>query len=508
MPPKRHKNPERDSAVGGLGDDPDDTLRAASEEEDSEEEEEAARQFLAAADPEFAEVIQAPLEPLVPVEEEEILEDPEPVQEPEALIAQVAPVAPAPALVVQPVLAPLPQPLVPPPAPAVQIMAYAGSQIALIPSYDGDKTKDVEMWMATVDRCVQQFNWHDNEQICSVVKNKLTGKAAFWLETERRKGTEIDIWEDVVAAAAVAAVVAQAGPPIIAAAAAIPAVAAATGLKTIMIRRFRLRLEAMEATEAVMDLHFRAGEAIHEFFDRVAWAIEVKNHTFTPAQKLEPGYIQQRDADVFAFFCAGLPLRYREFAMTGAAPVTPDDLLQRCLQMEATTTKVKKINMLSTSVAEETTQQSQDGTEVKPDTAVEMLTKEIAALKAELKCYNCGGQGHFSRECPKPKKQPPSNQPQRRGGWRAGNRGNRGFRGYRGNRGNGGYRGGRGRGFTPAANFGQPYQQQQPFGYAQPPQPQYGYSGGRGGSAANAQRGIFSTHYSFDDEFNQFNQGN
>jgi hypothetical protein len=162
----------------------------------------------------------------------------------------------------------------PPPQPSN--MAYGGSQIALVPTYNVDIHKDVEMWIATVDRCTIQFDWKSNRQIASVVKNKLVGKAAFLPETERRKNLQYIYWNDQGIDATLV-------PPVI---------VAEMGLKTKMIQRFKTRINQLEA---VMHLTIRATESIHKFYDRVRWATEIKNHTATEACRKEAGYILGRD---------------------------------------------------------------------------------------------------------------------------------------------------------------------------------------------------------------------
>jgi hypothetical protein len=81
-----------------------------------------------------------------------------------------------------------------------------GNQIVLLPTFDGEAGSDVDMWIAVFLRMAQQLNWIDavitpdqDTRLASVAKNKLIGKAAFWLDTERRGGAETDIWDTIYA---------------------------------------------------------------------------------------------------------------------------------------------------------------------------------------------------------------------------------------------------------------------------------------------------------------------
>jgi uncharacterized small protein (DUF1192 family) len=56
--------------------------------------------------------------------------------------------------------------------------------------------------------------------------------------------------------------------------------------------------------------------------------------------------------------------------------------------------RTKRIAALSAETNEEKEEESPIG----------LLTKEIAALKAEMKCFNCQKKGHFASACPDPKK--------------------------------------------------------------------------------------------------------
>jgi hypothetical protein len=79
------------------------------------------------------------------------------------------------------------------------------SQIALLPAFDGEPGSAVDMWIAVFLRMARQFTWiggnapnaEQDAQLASVAKNKLIGKAAFWLDTERRGGAETDLWETI-----------------------------------------------------------------------------------------------------------------------------------------------------------------------------------------------------------------------------------------------------------------------------------------------------------------------
>jgi hypothetical protein len=102
----------------------------------------------------------------------------------------------------------------------------------------------------------------------------------------------------------------------------------------------------------------------------------------------------------------------------------------------------KRIAALSAEANEE----NRKATEESP---IELLTKEIAAIKAEMKCFNCQKKGHFASACLDPKKPKPGQGLGNRGG--RGNRGNRG-QGQRG----GGQRGGGGGGYQPAPNYVRP----------------------------------------------------
>jgi hypothetical protein len=142
-----------------------------------------------------------------------------------------------------------------------------------------------------------------------------------------------------------------------------------------------------------MDLAMKSNETINVFYVRVKWAMEVKNHSISMADKALAPYIADRDRDLFTFFLAGVPSKYREFAMSGENPPTdPTTLRKRCAQLEAMQSRTKRIATLS----------AKTNKEKEEDSPIELLTKEIAALKAEMKCFNCQKKGHFASACPDP----------------------------------------------------------------------------------------------------------
>jgi hypothetical protein len=158
-------------------------------------------------------------------------------------------------------------------------------------------------------------------------------------------------------------------------------------------------ISQLEATESFMDLVMKSNETINVFYVWVKWAMEVKNHSISMENKAMAPYIADRDRDLFTFFLAGLPSKYWEFAVSGENPPTNQTTLRkRCAQLEAMQSRTKGIAALSAEVNKE---------KVVKESPIELLTREIAALKAEMKCFNCQKKGHFATACPNPKKAKP-----------------------------------------------------------------------------------------------------
>jgi hypothetical protein len=83
-----------------------------------------------------------------------------------------------------------------------------------------------------------------------VAKNKLIGKAAFWLNTERRGGAETDLYDTI-----------HANPGAVP-----PTPHTHIGLKDGLIAMFKVDISQLEATEAVMDLIMKSNDTINVFY--------------------------------------------------------------------------------------------------------------------------------------------------------------------------------------------------------------------------------------------------
>ena len=288
---------------------------------------------------------------------------------------------------------------------AQQANQATASQLNAVPDFTGEVSQDIELWLKAVDRAGVTFNWLPAVK-ASAAKQKLTGKAAFWLESQRRMNREYPQWEHDD-----------------------------EGIKNALLGRFKSRLTQIEATEAISRLQQKKGEPVREFYDRVIWAVDVKNHSFTAAQKAEAWYANIRDADIYTFFSAGLQPHILQKAMSGGnPPLNNADLLERADAIEKALAKATTGGYVHEVQVASVHAEGEEPAEFDP-------AKEIAALKlqlSQLECFNCRETGHFSRNCPKPRTG-------NRGGFQSGRgRGQSPWRGQGTSGNRGGFRGGRG----------------------------------------------------------------
>ena len=360
-----------------------------------------------------------------PIEEEDQappIFHPQPIEGPELPILPILPP-------VQPPLGPPPPPPPPPdpqPHPIPDMAQPAqnnaqGGQLAALPTYDGKK--DIDIWLEQIDHAQRAFGWN-HQTTADAAKTKLVDEGAVWIAGQRRLGNELLSWDD--------------GP-------------ADDRLRAALRARFKPTVTALEATDAISDLKQKDAETVSGFYDRVVWAVDVKNSlSWTEEQKQQANYAVVRDGDIRAFFMAGIKREIKEFVIgAGEPPVQVAAMLERARAAEAAFRRRAAAVM---SVQNAGGNDGDDDDRGGNGITVAELKKEIDLLKSQIKCYNCDKFGHMRRECPM------------KGRGRGARRGGRGRRGQ-------GY-GGRGRGrgaggvFIPMANLGQfgygSYQQGQP----------------------------------------------
>ena len=239
----------------------------------------------------------------------------------------------------------------------------SGSQLNQLPEFDGSASKDVDIWIWNVERCARQFNWTDAMR-CAAAQGRMTGAAAYWLHAKQLAGINFNTWTDGVG---------DAQP----------------NLKTALLARFKILINALVAADAVTNLDQKKTEAVSDFYDRVIVAVDRKNFSYTAAQKANDDYKEKMMADVFVFFHAGLLPYIKSRATSGTdQPITAPTLLSSAIQAELHFAKKGKPI---------------------PIEAVESVQRSGKQFKrpfdlAKVKCFNCNVLGHFSKDCTAPRR--------------------------------------------------------------------------------------------------------
>lgn len=267
--------------------------------------------------------------------------------------------------------------------------AIQGSQLNAISKYDG--TADVEAWIAEMDRAAIQFKW-DDAQTAAAAKGKLTDGASQWLRSAEMCSYIYNIWKDGTDKSKM--------------------------LSEALIARFGVEMAATRATDAVRDLKQKHDESVGSFHDRVVRQLDKKNYKYTQKEKQEASYQKGFAADICTFFGAGLREEIRQRVLSVPnPPQTHQELLKAAKVVEATESTAAtraKANVLEIQNARPSSDMGEAISMESPPSGWSMEEMTLCMVEAMRKfkqpsgkkftCFNCKGEGHYSSECPSPKK--------------------------------------------------------------------------------------------------------
>ena len=231
----------------------------------------------------------------------------------------------------------------------------SGSQLNSLPKFEGKEGLEVRNFLEAAENARGQFNWGHDTTIAAVIY-RMTGPAQDWIRGKKMMGATYEGaagWRD---------------------------------LKTQMLERFSPVITSATAVDAVKDLRQHHDETVSEFHDRIIHALDRKNHTYTPVQKTEDAYLAAFRADLVTFFLGGLRESISKKVMgVPEPPNTPDAALQAARAAEAAEAR-QKVPIMAVD-----------------ETEPEELEVD-AVQRKKTQCFNCQGFGHWSRECPSPRR--------------------------------------------------------------------------------------------------------
>ena len=261
-------------------------------------------------------------------------------------------------------------------------MAVQGGQLNTLVSYSGEEGIEVEAWIQAVETAKSTFEW-TNAQTAGAAKSKLTGAAQLWLLCETEDGTAFDQWPD---------------------------------LKTAIKSRFTMAINEQIASNAIAELKQKEDESVASFYDRCRRAVQKKNYSVTDATKQTDPYKNQVKVDVLLFFLAGLKptIKHRfpqphpttlDDAVKAAKAIESENVHRRPILKGAVTAAPKGSAICSLEPADPYASSCSVVWEM--GEAMDAMKAELAELKlnakANVTCYNCGGKGHMSPDCPSAK---------------------------------------------------------------------------------------------------------
>ena len=244
-----------------------------------------------------------------------------------------------------------------------------GGQIQSVIPFSGEDTKDPKIWLNSIEMLATAYHWND-ATIAEVAKSRCTDTANKWVTSQKILGLKMDYYKTHATDAA-------ANPE-------------ENGFKAQFLSRFKTTVQSVAATEALQGLQLKSGEDVRTFFDRCIESIDIKNYVWTDVQKQTPEYIRGRNADIMAFFSAGLPDELRTLCQAGVPPETKEDWLQRAIRIQgAKKDKHHGVHAVEGQVPDGESRgedNKSNGNHQKkakePSDPVEELRKEVAALRA------------------------------------------------------------------------------------------------------------------------------
>ena len=290
-----------------------------------------------------------------------------------------------------------------------------GSEALTIQTFDGAEGVQIHTWCRSVDRAITQFNW-DDEPAAAAAKQRLVGRAAFWLQQEESKKTNLDSWET---------------------------------MRKALIKRFYPVVTDLMATDAMKELRQKQGESGGEFLDRVWSAIHLMNmrvETDTYQQCCLAIHNAANSRYVRHLFGTGIHQTTRDKIYQSHNPPTKlDELLAAVRTVEAETraqghivaedatvpkkSLEKSLRIVTSAAAQVQSSAEDDDANSTEASDIEVLVEAMRKFTTKGKCFTCNKEGHWANKCPN----------KGQGGGSRGRKGNR-WNGNRG-RGRGGYQG-------------------------------------------------------------------